>query len=133
MMYDFIQPNTRILDSAIDVQVDYFSDVLSTDTTIQSLSSDSMADNFSLPTISIAEVTDRFNAYRLERYLKDRLHTYATPFSLIPPGQYIRIQRIGVEAPIVNIDYASAEQMEQGAFNDELKVGVVKYPFTALP
>lgn len=86
-----------------------------------------------LPTHSVAMVTDSFHAPTLERYLQDRLALYKTPFSLLPPGKRLRIHRLGVDAPVVDVAYASAEQMEQWAFHDQLAQGVVKYPFTTDP
>jgi hypothetical protein len=65
-------------------------------------------------------VTDSFHAPTLERYLQDRLALYKTPFSLLPPGKRLRIHRLGVDAPVVDVAYASAEQMEQGAFHEQL-------------
>ena len=84
-------------------------------------------------TASVALVTDRIHAPLMKRYLQDRLAVYATPFSLLPPGKYLRIHRLGVEAPVVDVKYASAEQMQQGTFTTELTQWVVKYPFTAEP
>lgn len=86
-----------------------------------------------LPTHSVAMVTDSFHAPTLERYLQDRLALYKTPFSLLPPGKRLRIHRLGVDAPVVDVAYASAEQMEKWAFHDQLTQGVVKYPFTSDP
>ena len=86
-----------------------------------------------LPTHSVALVTDRFHAPTLDRYLQDRLSLYKTPFSLLPPGKRLRIHRLGVDAPVVDLAYASATQMEQGAFHDQLNQWVVKYPFTSEP
>lgn len=82
---------------------------------------------------SVAVVTDHLHGPTLERYLQNRLAWYKTPFSLLPPGKHVRIHRLWVDAPIVDISYASAEQMEHGAFHDELAQWVVKYPFTADP
>lgn len=73
-----------------------------------------------MPAHSVAMVTDRFHAPTMERYLQDRLALYTTPFSLLPPGKHLRIHRLGVDAPVVDVAYASETQMEQGAFHDQL-------------
>jgi len=86
-----------------------------------------------LPSHSVAMVTDRFHAPTLDRYLQDRLALYKTPFSLLPPGKHLRIHRLWLEAPVIDVAYASATQMEQWAFHDQLVQWVVKYPFTAEP
>jgi LPXTG-site transpeptidase (sortase) family protein len=86
-----------------------------------------------LPTHGVAAVTDRFHAPTLDRYLQNRLAVYQTPFSLLPPGKRLRIHRLWVDAPVVDVEYASAEQMENGEFHDQLSQWVVKYPFTSEP
>ena len=85
------------------------------------------------PFYTIAAIQDQAHTYALESYLGSRMKYYKTPFSLLPPGKHIRINGLGVQAPIYDVSYASSEQMEHGAFKEELKQGVVKYPFTAEP
>lgn len=89
--------------------------------------------DLALPKNSVAIVTDEMHAHSLQRYLEHRLSSYKTPFSLLPPGKYLRIHRLGVEAPVIDVNYASSEQMEHGAFGAELTAWVVKYPFTTEP
>jgi hypothetical protein len=43
------------------------------------------------------------------------------------------IDSIDIDAPIVDVPYASDEKLENGDFDQELREGVVKYPFTAEP
>jgi len=83
--------------------------------------------------LSVAAVTERMYSYSLEGYLQDRLQTYQMPFSFVPPGKRLRIHRLWVEAPLVDVSYASETQLEKWAFHDELQQGVVKYPFTWQP
>lgn len=102
-------------------------------TRVSAVATTTSLSGFSLPTHSVAVITDSFHAPTLDRYLQDRLPLYKTPFSLLPPGKRLRIHRIGVDAPIIDVAYASAEQMEHGKFEEQLTQGVVKYPFTSEP
>lgn len=69
----------------------------------------------------ISTVTEKMHTHSLSSYLKDRMLTYKTPFSMLPPGKHLRIYRLGVEAPIKDVSYASADTMEHGDFMNELK------------
>jgi hypothetical protein len=69
----------------------------------------------------ISTVTEKMHTHSLSSYLKDRILTYKTPFSMLPPGKHLRIYRLGVEAPIKDVSYASADTMEHGDFMNELK------------
>jgi LPXTG-site transpeptidase (sortase) family protein len=82
---------------------------------------------------ALSATMHRFTTPTLEWYLQNRLHTYKTPFSLLPPGKFLRIYRLGVQAPVIDVTYASDDQLKQWAFHDELTKWVVKYPFTANP
>lgn len=106
-------------------------------TTLQPASSRSShvgSEDIALPAgLSVASVTERMYSFSLDSYLQERLQEYQLPFSLLPPGKYVRIQRTGVEAPVIDVSYASQQQLEKGLFNDQLRQGVVRYPFTGQP
>lgn len=72
-------------------------------------------------------------AYELSTYLEWNVAQYDLPFTMVPPGRFISIPSLGVQAPIETIPFATPEQIEQGDFYEELKKWVVKYPFTGTP
>lgn len=66
-------------------------------------------------------------------YLTYRAKSYDLAFNTLPPGKRLIIDSIGVDTPIVDVPYATTEKLEKGDFENELKSGVVKYPFTSKP
>lgn len=68
---------------------------------------------------------------KLEAQLQDK--DYSFSYSLVPPGNRIFIPSIGVDAPIVDVSFASENKLKHGDFNSELYSGVVKYPSTPEP
>ncbi len=66
-------------------------------------------------------------------FLTYRARSYDLAFNTLPPGKRLIIDSIGVDTPIVDVPYASNEKLEKGDFKEELKSGVVKYPFTSKP
>lgn len=69
----------------------------------------------------------------LNDYLYQKVDDYQVAFNTQIPGKRIIIPAIGVDAPIVDAHASTPEQIEKGDFRDELKQGVVKYPFTSDP
>lgn len=72
-------------------------------------------------------------AHSLDRELRYETKTLEATFSLIPPWRYLRIPRLWIETPIVDVPFAPPEKIETGDFDSELKEWIVKYPFTAKP
>lgn len=68
---------------------------------------------------------------RLEDYLSNKIWAYDFAFNDLPPGRRLQIDSIWVDTPIIDVDYASEEKMENGDFDNELRQWIVKYPFTA--
>ncbi len=66
-------------------------------------------------------------------FLTFHARSYDLAFNTLPPGKRLIIDAIGVDTPIVDVPYASNDKMEKGDFKEELKSGVVKYPFTSKP
>ncbi len=58
---------------------------------------------------------------------------YEFTYSLTPPGNRLYIPAIWVDAPIVDISFASEEKLKKWDFETELYDGVVKYPSTPEP
>lgn len=71
--------------------------------------------------------------YDLTDYLGQSLGEYDMPFTTVPPGRFIVIPSIWVQAPISDIPYASEEKIKTGNFDEELRDWVVKYPHTTAP
>lgn len=69
----------------------------------------------------------------IEDYMDARLSDYTFAFNDLPPGRRLLISSIDVDAPIVDVPYASDEKLQNGDFDQELREGVVKYPFTVEP
>lgn len=72
-------------------------------------------------------------AHSMERELLHATKKLDTSFLLLPPWRYLRIPRLWIESPIVDVPFASPEKIETWDFDEELKQWVVKYPFTASP
>lgn len=72
-------------------------------------------------------------AHSLDRELRFEAKTLDATFSLVPPWRYLRIPRLWIETPIIDVPFAPPEKIESGDFDDELKQWIVKYPFTAKP
>lgn len=68
---------------------------------------------------------------KLEAKLKDK--DYKFSYSLVPPGNRLFIPSIWVDAPIVDVSFASEKKLKHGDFNTELYSWVVKYPSTPEP
>ncbi len=123
---------------------------------------DDSRENKSENTSSEEKTTDSFEWYREEAYqeeldsylswfdskesqeniyekdLEDKLFSknsnYDFTFNLKPPDNRIIIPSLGVDAPIVNIEYVNPQRMmNEGNFEEELYDWVVKYPFTPEP
>lgn len=76
--------------------------------------------------VNVADIT-------LEDILASRIDEYEFAFNDLPPGRRLSVPSVWIEAPIVEVEYASEEKMENGDFEVELREGVVKYPFTSIP
>lgn len=83
----------------------------------------------SLPELS----TQQLYEYNLDEYLENSLSSYALPFSTIPPGRFMNIPSIGVQAPIVDVPFATPEKIENAEFTEELRQWVVQYPHMSNP
>jgi LPXTG-site transpeptidase (sortase) family protein len=73
------------------------------------------------------------HSYDLSRYLTDERPREHYVFTPLPPGKRLIIPSLGVNVPIVDLAFATPQQIEQGDFTEELKRWVVKYPFTPMP
>lgn len=69
----------------------------------------------------------------MESHLSEKIKWYTFVFNDLPPWRRILIDSIDVDAPIVNVAYASQEKLDQWDFDSELQKWVVKYPYTAEP
>jgi len=76
---------------------------------------------------------DMQKAITIQDYLDAALDDQEFAFNDLPPGRRLIIGSIEVDAPIVDVPFASEEKLENGDFDMELREGVVKYPFTAEP
>jgi hypothetical protein len=65
--------------------------------------------------------------------LSSKISTYTLAFNTTVPGNRVVIRSLDIDAPIVNVPYISDEKLTDADFDEELKYGVVRYPFTALP
>ena len=72
-------------------------------------------------------------AITIQDYLDANLGDQEFAFNDLPPGRRLMIGSIEVDAPIVDVPYASDEKLQNGDFDQELREWVVKYPFTAEP
>jgi LPXTG-site transpeptidase (sortase) family protein len=68
---------------------------------------------------------------KIEAQLQDKDYNFS--YSLVPPGNRLFIPAIWVDAPIVDISFASETKLKHGDFNAELYSWVVKYPSTPEP
>lgn len=71
--------------------------------------------------------------YRIDEYLEHSLSSYSLPFSTVPPGRFMTIPSIWVQAPIVDVPFATPEKIANSEFTEELRKGVVQYPHTSNP
>src|SRR5690606_206003 len=71
--------------------------------------------------------------YHLDTYLTSKMPTYTLAFNTTVPGNRITIRSLDIDAPIVNVPYVSDVKLAEADFDEELRSGVVRYPFTALP
>ncbi len=69
----------------------------------------------------------------IQDYMDSKLNDYEFSFNDLPPWRRILIHSIEVDAPIVDVPYASDDKLQNGDFDQELREWVVKYPFTAEP
>lgn len=69
----------------------------------------------------------------MQENLGQQLWKYDLPFNRLPPGRRLLIWSIDVDAPIVDVPYASDDKLQNGDFDAELTQWVVKYPFTSMP
>ena len=72
-------------------------------------------------------------SFDMEEYLHQKINSYALVFNTYIPGKRIIIPAINVDAPIIDVPYATQEKLVEGDFDKELTRGVVKYPFTSDP
>lgn len=56
----------------------------------------------------------------LDEYLSQKMLSYEYAFNDLPPGRRIRIPSIDVDAPIVDVEYASDEKLLTADFHEEL-------------
>ncbi len=117
-----ILPNSEI----VQVERTDF-EVASVDAPVQEVDIDALLDEIS------SQVSQVKRSLTLEDYLDTKLDNYDFSFNDLPPGRRLLIGSIWVDAPIVDIPYASDEKLENGDFDQELREGVVKYPFTSEP
>ncbi|UFX83279.1 sortase [Candidatus Absconditicoccus praedator] len=73
------------------------------------------------------------NRKNMKDILRTNFNDYSFDFNLNPPDNRIIIPSIGVDAPIVDVDYVNPQKMAEANFEEELYDGVVKYPFTPSP
>ncbi len=71
--------------------------------------------------------------YSMDNFLINNLGSYDLPFDTTPPWRFLVIPSIWVQAPIIDVPFASEEKIIHGDFVDELRQWVVKYPNTTLP
>jgi LPXTG-site transpeptidase (sortase) family protein len=71
--------------------------------------------------------------YSMDNFLMNNLGAYDLPFDTVPPWRFLVIPSIWVQAPIIDVPFASEEKVINGDFVDELRQGIVKYPNTTLP
>lgn len=71
--------------------------------------------------------------YALENYLHNQLDSYTLAFNTLAPWNWLVVDELDIMVPIVDVPYASEEKLEEADFDEELKQGVVKYPFTGKP
>lgn len=69
----------------------------------------------------------------LNKYLKSQLSKYDYNFNFLPPKSRIIISWIWVDAPVVQVLYATPEKLEKADFDAELYKWVVKYPYWPEP
>lgn len=86
-----------------------------------------------LSTIGISQTAQTMYDYNLDSYLSSKLSTYTLAFNTLIPGNRILIPSLWIDVPIVNVNYASDQKLTEADFDEELRSGVVRYPFTALP
>lgn len=69
----------------------------------------------------------------LQSSLKSKIDDYKFDFNLLPPDKRVVIDEIFVDAPIVDIKYATTEKIRNADYDEELFDWVVKYPSTPNP
>jgi len=71
--------------------------------------------------------------YSLDSYLHGTIAQYDLPFSMVPPGRFISIPSLDIQAPIETVPFATPDQIKNGDFDEQLKKWIVQYPFTGKP
>lgn len=69
----------------------------------------------------------------MKKNMKSKIKDYEFDFNLLPPDSRLIVSKINLEAPIIDVNYASREKIEKADFKEELRNWVVKYPFTDNP
>lgn len=69
----------------------------------------------------------------LTKHLKTQITKYDYNFNFLPPKSRIIIPDISVDAPVVQVLYATPEKLEKADFDAELYKWVVKYPYWPEP
>jgi hypothetical protein len=59
------------------------------------------------------ERVDSVFSHSLATSLSYELRETDAVFSLLPPGRYLRIPRLGIETPVVVVPYATPDKIEQ--------------------
>lgn len=77
--------------------------------------------------------TQRIFEYSLDEYIDGSIAQYDLPFSMVPPGRFISIPSLNIQAPIETVPFATPDQIKNGEFDEQLKKWIVKYPFTSTP
>lgn len=69
----------------------------------------------------------------MDKFLKSQVNKYSFNFNFLPPKSRLLIPDIWVDAPVVQVLYATTEKLEKADFDEELFKGVVKYPYSSDP
>lgn len=69
----------------------------------------------------------------MQTLVKSRMGSYGFEFNTVPPNNTLVVTSVGIEAPIIDLYYKSADHIKEGDFDKELYHGVVKYPSTPTP
>lgn len=69
----------------------------------------------------------------MDKFLKSQVNKYNFTFNFLPPKSRLLIPEIWVDAPVVEVLYATPEKLEKADFDEELYKWVVKYPYSPEP
>ena len=69
-----------------------------------------------IPTFKSIQIHD----YNLQEYLQSKVDKEKLAFNMYPPDNRIIVESLGINAPIINVPYASEEKLEKADFKEEL-------------